>query len=132
MRVPSPRVEFRSDRPGHVPRAVAVTRFPGTRQEEEKQNKPERALAAWTPLKRLSTQHNTYTRSDAEGDSYVDVLKVSGAEFRARSAGAFGRKELALCRRGGGISSEANDSCLGRSLACCCALSLSWDEEGGG
>lgn len=82
--------------------------------------------------KGASTQHNTHTRSNAEGDSYVDLLKVSGAAFLARSVGALGRKELGLCRRGGGISSEANDSCLGRSLACCCALSLSWDEEGGG
>lgn len=81
--------------------------------------------------KGASTQHNTHTRSDAEGDSYVDILKVSGAAFLALSARTFGRKELDLCRRGGGISSEANDSCLGRSLACC-ALSLSWDEEGGG
>lgn len=82
--------------------------------------------------KGASTQHNTHTRSDAEGNSYVDVLKVSGAAFLARSASTLGRTELGLCRRGGGISSEANDSCLGRSLACCCALSLSWDEEGGG
>lgn len=29
-----------------TPRGLAVTRFPGSRQEEEKQNKPERAVTA--------------------------------------------------------------------------------------
>lgn len=29
-----------------IPRGLAVTRFPGSRQEEEKQNKPERAVTA--------------------------------------------------------------------------------------
>lgn len=32
--------------PGGAPCGRAVTRFPGTRQEEEKQNKPERAVTA--------------------------------------------------------------------------------------
>lgn len=38
---------------GGAPRGRAVTRFPGTRQEEEKQNKPERSCnSVRTPLKR--------------------------------------------------------------------------------
>lgn len=86
--VPPPRAERRSDRPGAVPRGLAVTRFPGTRQEEEKQNKPERALAAWTPLKKGGPRHNT-TRTRV-AYAYVDVFKVSGAAFRARRAGDFG------------------------------------------
>lgn len=83
--------------------------------------------------KGASTQHNTHTRSDAEGDSYVDVLKVSGAAFLARSARTFGRKELGLCRRDEGLARRLTAvGWVARSLACCCALSLSWDEEGGG
>lgn len=58
------RPEFCSNRPGGVPRGLAVTRFPGTRQEEEKQNKPERAVTAWTPLKR-GPQHIHEVRHEA-------------------------------------------------------------------
>lgn len=66
--------------PSGVPRGQAVTRFPGTRQEEEKQNKPERAVTAcglhWKGGLIISIR-GTYTRSDTKQDVCASVLKVS-------------------------------------------------------
>lgn len=42
----SPSLGLCSYWPSGAPRGQVVTRFPGTRQEEEKQNKPERAVTA--------------------------------------------------------------------------------------
>lgn len=69
-------LESRSYWLGRVPRGRVVTRFPGTRQEEEKQNKPERAATAcglhWKGGLIISNT-GTYTKRDA----WVGVLKVS-------------------------------------------------------
>lgn len=66
--------------PSDTPRGRAVTRFPGTRQEEEKQNKPERAVTArglhWKGGLIISNR-GTYTTSNTKKDVCVGVLKVS-------------------------------------------------------
>lgn len=61
-----------------APRGQAVTRFPGTRQEEEKQNKPERAATAcglhWKGGLIIS-----YTGNKTKRDVWAGVPKVSRA-----------------------------------------------------
>lgn len=76
----SPSLGFGSYWPINAPRGRAVTRFPGTRQEEEKQNKPDRAAAAcglhWK-VGLIISNTGTYTRSRTKRDVCGGVFKVS-------------------------------------------------------
>lgn len=66
--------------PSDTPCGRAVTRFPGTRQEEEKQNKPERAVTArglhWKGGLIISNR-GKYRTSNTKKGVCVGVLKVS-------------------------------------------------------
>lgn len=109
--------------PRGAPRGRAVTRFPGTRQEEEKQNKPERAVTAcglhWKGGLIISTR-GTYTRSDTKQDVCVGVLQVSRSvidPFGGKFAGSG-----SLFGRGGGLALKLT---AGRLLLCI-ELQLGW------
>lgn len=101
-----------------TPRGQVVTRFPGTRQEEEKQNKPERAATAcglhwkWG----LNTSDTgVYTRSNTKRDVCMGVLKVSRVVISSFFCG-----ETRCFHRGRKVSSEAN------GLLLCVGLQLGW------
>lgn len=60
-------------------REKRVTRFPGTRQEEDKQNKPERKTA-WTQKKWQKVRLKTGKYGDKHYRvNYMGVIKVSSA-----------------------------------------------------
>lgn len=110
--------------PCGAPRGKAVTRFPGTRQEEEKQNKPERALTAcglhWKGNVIISNT-GTHTRSNTERNVCGSVLKVSTTVFHP-FRGKFGSAADGCFHRRGRLALKLT---VGRLLLCI-GLQLGW------
>lgn len=117
-------LELLSHWPCGAPRGKAVTRFPGTRQEEEKQNKPERAVTAcglhWKGNVIIS--NTGHTRGPTPRETCVGgVLKVSTTVFHP-FRGKLGLAADGCFHRRGGLALKLT---VGRLLLCI-GLQLGW------
>lgn len=106
------------------PRGLVVTRFPETRQEGEKQNKPESRNSVRTPFHRKPCYFQERKLQEVQrSDRRMRGCRTSKQERFLAALGKLFCLVAVGSHRGAGLA-------LKLAAACCYVSGFSWDEEG--